>query len=219
MDCSPPDSSVHGILKGKITGVGCHSLLQGIFPTQGSNPGLLYCRLIVYSLSHQGSPANSIRTLKVTHIKKKEEEINNSVLFFFFFKEEIESSIKAVNVSAEGRGSPKNLPRVVSWSRLSSPAEMLKNTGEAPGTTEDGRRWGRQEAWNTGTSFKRSNKKCHFFWYPLPPHLLGNTLPLSCRNGGMVPGEKLEWNQYSRVGCQAERGRNVGKPVHWVLSH
>ena len=36
MDCSPPDSSVHGILV-QNTGVGCHSLLQGIFPTQGSN--------------------------------------------------------------------------------------------------------------------------------------------------------------------------------------
>ena len=38
------------------TGVGCHSLLQGIFPTQGSNPGLLHCRQILYHLSHQGSP-------------------------------------------------------------------------------------------------------------------------------------------------------------------
>ena len=35
---------------------GCHSLLQGIFPTQGSNPGLLHCRQILYHLSHQGSP-------------------------------------------------------------------------------------------------------------------------------------------------------------------
>ena len=41
---------------GKNTGVGCHSLLQGIFPTQGSNPGLLHCRHILYHLSHQGSP-------------------------------------------------------------------------------------------------------------------------------------------------------------------
>ena len=38
------------------TGVGCHALLQGIFPTQGSNPGLLHCRQILYQLSHQGSP-------------------------------------------------------------------------------------------------------------------------------------------------------------------
>ena len=41
---------------GKNTGVGCHFLLQGIFPTQGSNPGLLHCRQTLYHLSHQGSP-------------------------------------------------------------------------------------------------------------------------------------------------------------------
>ena len=40
---------------GKNTGVGCHFLLQGIFPTQGSNPGLLLCRQMLYPLSHQGS--------------------------------------------------------------------------------------------------------------------------------------------------------------------
>ena len=40
--------------KGKNTGVGCHSFLQGIFPTQGSNLGLLHCRQILYLLSHQG---------------------------------------------------------------------------------------------------------------------------------------------------------------------
>jgi len=40
MDCSPPGSSVHEIFPGKDTGVGCHFLLQGIFPTQGSNPVL-----------------------------------------------------------------------------------------------------------------------------------------------------------------------------------
>ena len=38
------------------TGVGCHFLLQGIFLTQGSNPGLLHCRQILYCLSYQGSP-------------------------------------------------------------------------------------------------------------------------------------------------------------------
>ena len=38
------------------TGVGRLSLLQGIFSTQGSNPGLPYCRQIFYQLSHQGSP-------------------------------------------------------------------------------------------------------------------------------------------------------------------
>ena len=39
---------------GKNTGVGCHSLLQGIFPTQGSKLGLLNCRQILYHLSHHG---------------------------------------------------------------------------------------------------------------------------------------------------------------------
>ena len=55
MDCSLPGSSVHGDSPGKNTGVGCHALLQGIFLTQGSNPGLPHCR-ILYHLSHQGSP-------------------------------------------------------------------------------------------------------------------------------------------------------------------
>ena len=41
---------------GQNTGVGGLSLLQGIFPTQGSNPALLHCRWIIYLLSHQGSP-------------------------------------------------------------------------------------------------------------------------------------------------------------------
>ena len=55
MDYSPPGSSVHGDSPGKNTGVGCHALLQGIFPSQGSNPGLLHCRRILYQLSHKES--------------------------------------------------------------------------------------------------------------------------------------------------------------------
>ena len=54
-DC-PWGSSVHGDTPGKNTGMGCHALLQGIFPTKGLNPGLLHCRQILYHLSHQGSP-------------------------------------------------------------------------------------------------------------------------------------------------------------------
>ena len=56
MDYSPPGSSVHGDSSGKNSGVGCYALLQGIFPTQGLNPGFLHCRWILYGLSHQGSP-------------------------------------------------------------------------------------------------------------------------------------------------------------------
>ena len=51
--CNPMDC-------GKNTGAGSLSLLQGFFPTQGSNPGLLHCREILYHLSHQGSPIHKI---------------------------------------------------------------------------------------------------------------------------------------------------------------
>ena len=53
MDCSPPGSFVHRDSPGKNIGVGCHALLQEIFPAQGSNPRLLHCRQILYCLSHQ----------------------------------------------------------------------------------------------------------------------------------------------------------------------
>ena len=46
---------VHGILQD--SGVGSLSLLQGIFPTQRSNPGLLYCRQLFYQLNHKGGPS------------------------------------------------------------------------------------------------------------------------------------------------------------------
>ena len=46
----------------KNTGVGCHSLLQGIFLTLGLNPDLLHCSQILYHLSHQGR--NSLGTQK-----------------------------------------------------------------------------------------------------------------------------------------------------------
>ena len=50
MDCSPPDSSVHGDFPCKDTRVGFHALLQEIFPTQGSNSDLQHCRQILYRL-------------------------------------------------------------------------------------------------------------------------------------------------------------------------
>ena len=56
-----PLPSPHGLYSswnsaGQHTGVGSFSLLQGIFPTQGSNPGFPHCRWILYQLSHKGSP-------------------------------------------------------------------------------------------------------------------------------------------------------------------
>ena len=75
MDCSPSGSSVHGDSPGKNTGVGCHALLQGIFPMQGSNPGLLHCREILYYLSHQGSPY-----IYMTHILHGTHMYKNTVV-------------------------------------------------------------------------------------------------------------------------------------------
>ena len=87
MDCNLPGSPVHGDSPDKNTGVGCHAVLQGIFPTQGSNPGLLHCRQILYHLSHQGSP----RILEwVTYPFSRDlasitSHIHNRVLFLLWF--------------------------------------------------------------------------------------------------------------------------------------
>ena len=58
----------HGIYSpqnspGQNTGVGSLSLLQGIFPTQGSNPGLLHCRRILYQLRQEGRPSSLLQVI------------------------------------------------------------------------------------------------------------------------------------------------------------
>ena len=68
LSCSVISNSLrpHGLsmeFSGKNTGVGSNSLLQGIFPTQGSNPGLLHYRWILDHLRHQGSPLDRNRKL------------------------------------------------------------------------------------------------------------------------------------------------------------
>ena len=52
INCSPLGSSVHGILQARILEWVAISFSRGIFPTQGSNQGLLRCRRIIYRLSH-----------------------------------------------------------------------------------------------------------------------------------------------------------------------
>jgi len=56
MDCSPPGSSVHGMLQVRVLEWAAVPYLEGIFPTQGLNPGRPCCRWILYELSYQGSP-------------------------------------------------------------------------------------------------------------------------------------------------------------------
>ena len=60
MDCSPPGSSVHGDSPGKNTGVVCHALLYGIFPTQRSNPCLLHWQAGSLLLAPQEKGLDSI---------------------------------------------------------------------------------------------------------------------------------------------------------------
>ena len=82
MDCSPPGSSVHGNSPGKNTGVGSHALLLGIFPTQGSNPGLLHCRQILYHMSHQGSLTKLCMHGYIQSEKEANEFKSNRVQYF-----------------------------------------------------------------------------------------------------------------------------------------
>ena len=76
---SPPRLLHPWNFPGKNTGVGCHFLLQEIFPTQGLNLGLPYCRQTLYPLSQQGS---SIMIMsRSIHISA------NGVISFFFMAE------------------------------------------------------------------------------------------------------------------------------------
>ena len=58
MDCSLPGSFVHGVSPGNNTGVGCHVLLQGIFPNEGSNPGLPQDKQILLPSEPPGTHQN-----------------------------------------------------------------------------------------------------------------------------------------------------------------
>ena len=56
VDCSSPSSSVHRDSPDKNIGVGCHALIRGIFPTQGSHPGFPHCRRIILMSEPPGKP-------------------------------------------------------------------------------------------------------------------------------------------------------------------
>jgi len=77
MDCTIPWNS-----PGQNTGVGSHYLLQGIFPTQGSNPGLPHCRQILYQLSHQGSPCPYGRELTAVTEEWRKQGVVSRLLSF-----------------------------------------------------------------------------------------------------------------------------------------
>ena len=61
--------------QGESTGMGCYFLLQGIFPTQGLNPGLSHCRQKLYHLSHQGSQSEKELKSLLMKVKVESEKI------------------------------------------------------------------------------------------------------------------------------------------------
>ena len=65
---------VHGISPGKNTGVGCHFLLQGIFPTQGWNLCLLHCRQILYHWATREALRRNV------YLRDKREKLNTSLI-------------------------------------------------------------------------------------------------------------------------------------------
>ena len=82
MDYSLPGSSVHGDSPGKNTGVGCHTLLQGIFPTRELNHvSYVPCngRRVPYHQSHLGTPHN----LKTYNEKKHTKELQTRQVAIF----------------------------------------------------------------------------------------------------------------------------------------
>ena len=85
MDCKPTRFLCPWNFPGKNTGVGYHSPLQGIFPTQGSNLNLLHFRQILYSLSHQGSPQLQVNKLKrkILSLVKNDEDTDSWITCFY----------------------------------------------------------------------------------------------------------------------------------------
>ena len=78
--CDPMDCSLASLFcpwnsPDKITGVGCHCLLQGIFLTQGSNSALLYCRQILYCLSYGRSPHENISAQRLCLAMRKKPSL------------------------------------------------------------------------------------------------------------------------------------------------
>ena len=99
---------------GMNTRVGFRFLLQGIFPTQGSNPGLLHCRQIPYHLSHQGNPwkvflrGNKIIQVENSNLHKERENITEEIgkgkiklSFLFFLIDLIDNNLFKVTISTD----------------------------------------------------------------------------------------------------------------------
>ena len=86
MDCNLPRLLHPWNFPGKNTGVGCHFLFQGIFPTQGSNPGLPHCRQMLYQLTHGEAPKKKTKNLNQSQKFKNQINIRRNLVSNFFWK-------------------------------------------------------------------------------------------------------------------------------------
>ena len=130
MDYSLPSSSVLGDSPGQNTGVGCHSLLQGIFPTQGPNLGLLHWRQILYHLSHQGSP---LQIPNPSLIMRRKHQTNPN-LGKFYNKSDLESlklsrssKIKNIKETVTAKGGSRRNDDSVQCVKLDRVLEQKKD--------------------------------------------------------------------------------------------
>ena len=98
-------------LPGKGTRVSHHFLLQGIFPTQGWNPGLPHCRQTLYRLCHQGSPNTGVGSLSLLQQLFPTQESNQGLLhcrqifslFFFLTNRAVREALSKFLINCEYR--------------------------------------------------------------------------------------------------------------------
>jgi len=114
---------------GKNTGVGCHFLLQEIFPTQGSNPRLLcllHCRWILYPLNPMGSRVHSNPGYWNTFSSPK---ANRGVMLWNIKPRAVETKYKAPAMINQSTARPQGLPLLPSYTYSSSQWSLSSETG------------------------------------------------------------------------------------------
>ena len=104
MDCSPKGSSVHGDSPGKNTRVGCHALNQGIFQTQGSNPGLPHCRQIL------SEPPGKPKNTGMGSLSLLQEILLTQLVEILSYMTDLPSGVKPGSPALQTNSSPGELP-------------------------------------------------------------------------------------------------------------
>ena len=122
MDCSPPGTSVHGILLARILEWVAISFSRVIVPTQGSNPGLLHCRQVLYHLSLKGEyiKRNAWLDEAQTGLKIAGRNTNNLryadvTTLMAESEEDLKSLLVKMKVESEKVGLKLNIQKRRSW--------------------------------------------------------------------------------------------------------